>query len=380
MEQEVVAVSQENTEFKELDAYFNNNGIRSVFLVCDAAFQQFRICSYFEKLEEKTGIKVVEFSAFEPNPRYESVVAGVKLFQNSSCDCIVAVGGGSAIDVAKCIKLYRNANGDGCDGSFLNQEVVARPMNFLAVPTTAGTGSEATRYAVVYYNGEKLSLTQESMIPDTVLMDASVLKTLPIYQKKSTMLDALCHAVESFWSINSTNESIAYSKQAIKQILANLEGYLRNQNDAGGQMMSAAYIAGKAIHITQTTAGHAMCYKLTGLYGISHGHAAALCVKELWPWMIGHVDQCVDARGRAYLEHVFLQLAEAFGGRHAKDGCRKFSELLQWLGMETPKAAEGDDMELARSVNTVRLKNNPVLLDNGSLRYLYHKMLYPQAK
>lgn len=105
------------------------------------------------------------------------------------------------------------------------------------------------------------------------------LKTLPAYQRKSTMLDALCHAVESFWSVHATAESKAYSRDALKMIRRYAEDYLANCDEGNAGMLLAANTAGKAINLTQTTAGHAMCYKLTSLYGLAHGHAAALCVK-----------------------------------------------------------------------------------------------------
>ena len=146
------------------------------------------------------------------------------------------------------------------------------------MPTTAGTGSEATRYAVIYFDGEKQSISDYSCIPSAVLMDASVLKTLPIYQKKSTMMDAFCHAIESYWSVNSSEESRQYSRRAIQLIMENKDLYIGNDETGNTQMLKAAHLAGKAINLTQTTAGHAMCYKLTSLYGIAHGHAAALCV------------------------------------------------------------------------------------------------------
>ena len=117
-------------------------------------------------------------------------------------------------------------------------------------------------------------------------MDASALKTLPIYQKKSTMMDALCHSIESYWSVNSTEESNKYSKQAIQTILENKDAYLANKDLGNANMLKAAYLAGKAINITQTTAGHAMSYKLTSLYGIAHGHAVAICISKLWEYML----------------------------------------------------------------------------------------------
>ena len=181
--------------YKVLDVYLNSNGICSFFLVFDGALQYLRIRTYLETLEERTGIKIVAFNDFQSNPTYESVVKGVQCFRKSGCQCIVAIGGGSAMDVAKCIRLYSGMEGNGENGDFLRQRIVPDNIRFLAVPTTAGTGAEATRYAVIYYKGEKQSITHERCIPDSVLMDHHVLETLPLYQKKSTMLDALCHSI-----------------------------------------------------------------------------------------------------------------------------------------------------------------------------------------
>ena len=185
---------------------------------------------------------------FQPNPLYENVLSGLECYRKNSCNAIIAVGGGSAMDVAKCIKLYSNMQGDGEDGSYLKQKILPNEIPFLAIPTTSGTGSEATRFAVIYFNGVKQSVSDYSCIPGTVLLDAGMLKTLPQYQKKSTMLDALCHAIESFWSVNSTRESKNYSREAIEIVIKNLDAYLENKEEGNAEMLIAANTAGKAIN------------------------------------------------------------------------------------------------------------------------------------
>lgn len=359
--------------YSQLDDYLKKINCKTLFLVCDSAFKFLKISSYFEALPNKLEITVVKFDDFQPNPLYESVEKGVKLFNDSKCDAIIAVGGGSSIDVAKCIKLYSNMNHNE---NYLTQIVVSNDIPFLAVPTTAGTGSEATKYAVIYYEGAKQSVTHESCIPSTVLFDASALKTLPLYQKKSTMLDALCHSVESFWSVNSTDESIKFATYAIRIILENIDGYLSNEDSSNASMLKAANLAGKAINITQTTAGHAMCYKLTSLYGISHGHAAALCVNKLWPFMLEHVEKCIDPRGKAYLLETFANLSHVMDCNNVGEGAEKFSSLLGRLDLTIPKAKCLKDFEeLKTSVNPVRLKNNPIKLTIDDIDVLYHQIL-----
>lgn len=370
MKQKVLFASR---NYVELDAYFKENGIRTILLVCGKSISSLRINQYFETLEVREGIKVVRFMDFQPNPLYESVVKGVDIFLENNCDSIVAVGGGSAIDVAKCIKLYLNMDSRI---NYLEQIIVPNEVRLLAVPTTAGSGSEATRFAVIYYNGEKQSVAHESCIPETVLMDADVLKSLPEYQKKATMMDAFCHAVESFWSVNSTEESKDYSREAIQLILENKDSYLKNEEIGNVNMLRAANIAGRAINITQTTAGHAMCYKLTGLYGISHGHAAALCVVELWKYMLDHLEQCIDSRGKEYLENIFGKIAEAMGCETIESAIVFLNEFINGLDLRVPKINNIKDLEILKlSVDPVRLKNNPVRLETEDIAVIYQKIL-----
>lgn len=358
--------------YKELDKYLKDSGHRTILLVCGNSLSRLRINDYFDSLEDRLSIRVVKFSGFQPNPSYESVVEGVRLFCHEGCDAIIAVGGGSAMDVAKCIKLYCNMDHAV---SYLKQKITPNDVDFLAVPTTAGTGSEATRYAVIYHNGEKQSVDDESGIPAAVLFDASALETLPEYQKKVTMMDALCHAIEAYWSVNSNEESQAYSKAAIQAILANKQAYLNNDKIGNANMLRAANLAGKAINITQTTAGHAMCYKLTSLYGIPHGHAVALCVAGLFPYMIDHLEQCIDPRGEAYLAEIFEQIAKAMNCANARAAANSFRELVKELALEKPVASGRDYEVLKTSVNSDRLRNHPIKLEPETIDSLYHKII-----
>lgn len=359
--------------YSGLDEYLRQTGAKRVLLVCGGSIRSLRINGYFEALPDRLGVEVVRFSDFQPNPLYESVVAGVELLWREGCDSIIAVGGGSSMDVAKCIKLYSNMNPSQ---NYLRQAIVPNDLPLLAAPTTAGTGSEATRYAVVYYEGEKQSVTDDSCIPATVLFDPSALETLPLYQKKSAMLDALCHAIEAFWSVNSTPVSQGYSRQAIRLILENMEGYLNGDSARNPEMLKAAHFGGKAINITQTTAGHAMCYKLTSLYGVAHGHAAAMCVRRLWPYMLEHSEECIDPRGGAYLQGVFGELAAAMACDSARQAAERFSEIYKTLGLPTPRCNGDAELDLlSESVNLVRLKNHPIALDAQAIRGLYREIL-----
>lgn len=366
-EQEIIWLDGDYTEFVRC---FKERNIRKAFLVCDEAFRFLKIAEYVEHLG-LSGTEFVFFRDFTPNPRYEEVVAGVELYRQENCDVIVAVGGGSALDVAKCIKLYATM---AASVNYLEQQIVVNEIPLWAMPTTAGTGSEATRYAVIYLNEEKQSVTHESCIPSVVFMDPSVLRTLPEYQKKATMLDALCHAIESFWSVNSTEESRVFSLQAIRLVMDNYRAYLDNCESGCRNMLLAANLAGKAINITQTTAGHAMCYKLTSLYGIAHGHAAALCVSVLWPYMLQHTEACIDPRGEAHLKQIFAEIASAMQEATLEEAAERFERLLKEMALEIPKMQASEFEVLKRSVNPVRLKNHPVQLTEAAIDVLYHEI------
>lgn len=350
-----------------------------LFMVVDSSYPFLNIK---ESVEALPVAGKVMFSDFTPNPLYEQVCGGVERFKTTSCDAILAVGGGSAIDVAKCIKLAVLAEeGDKA----LIPPLVSRllPIEgsripFIAVPTTAGTGSESTHNAVMYYEGAKQTVTNDGILPDYAVLEPSVLKTLPLYQKKCTMLDALCQGIESWWSVHSTEESRDYSKQAVEVIMANWRKYIFENDDvAAAQVMLAANYGGRAINIAQTTAAHAMSYKLSSLYGLPHGHAVAICLPRIWEYMIAHMDQVVDVRGESYLSRAFSDISSAMGAENVKEAISCFSEMLSVLGLSHPVSENKEfDLEvLTHSVNPVRLKNNPIRLSLSAIRGLYASII-----
>lgn len=335
---------------------------KKFLLVKDGAYDFLGLKNYFDTFPH------IEFSEFTPNPLYEQVCAGVELFNKEACELIVAVGGGSTIDVAKCIKLFCKMDHSI---NYLKQDTFDSGITLIAVPTTAGTGSESTRHAVIYYEGVKQSISHLSIVPDYAVLEPSVLKTLPVYQKKCTMLDALCQAVESWWSVNSTDESKEYSRKAIESIRENWEAYIfENTDESAARIMEASNYAGRAINITATTAAHAMSYKITSMYRFPHGHAVAVCMPEVWEYVLSHTDDCIDTRGSEYLKETLLQISELIT-------LDKFRAMLNKMDMQYPEAGnKEEELEtLAKSVNPVRLKNNPVALSTDVMREMYRRIV-----
>ena len=351
---------------------------KKVFVVCDSSYQFLNIKDYIEGL----GFPRVMFSEFTPNPRYEEVCKGIDFFQITKCDTLLAVGGGSAIDVAKCIKLavlVKEGN-DAIIPPLVNTRVECdgAKLPFIAIPTTAGTGSESTHNAVMYYEGAKQTITNDGILPDYAILEPKVLKTLPLYQKKCTMLDALCQGIESWWSVNSTEESYEYSRKAIELIMTNWRKYIfENDDEAAANIMLGANYGGRAINITATTAAHAMSYKITSLYRFPHGHAVAVCLPEIWEYMLSHMDKCIDARGSDYLDGIFHDIAHAMGVDNPYAARDLLTCMMQDMELQNPVAgnrAEELDI-LSKSVNPIRLKNNPVTLDELTIRALYKEII-----
>ena len=353
--------------------FLKGRGVRKFLLVCDAAFPHLRVAGPIAS----GPVPCAVFQGFSSNPKYEDVLRGVEAFRAENCDAVVAVGGGSSLDVGKCIKLFARMDPE--------QDCLAQPLQengvpLMAVPTTAGTGSESTHFAVVYVNGEKRSVASTAALPDLAILDADALDTLPLYQKKCTLLDALCQGIESAWSVRSTPESRAVALRAVRLVLTAMDGSLHNQREANEDMLRAANLAGQAINQTQTTAGHAMSYKLTSLFGIPHGRAVAVCLPHVLQCALNHPERCVDARGWVHVRGVLADVAREMG-------CAGPAELPRRLwGLQAAlfrgERSEGFRMDaldvLARSVNPERLSNNPVALEEETLRALYARILAGQ--
>ena len=364
----------------QLPAILKEVGCEKLFLVVDSSYPFLNIKDAIEALPVK---ERVMFSDFTPNPLYEQVCNGIELLKSSNCDTILAVGGGSAIDVAKCIKLAVLSE---CGNEALIPPLVSKrlPIDgkkipFIAIPTTAGTGSESTHNAVMYYEGAKQTVTNDGVLPDYAVLEPSVLKTLPLYQKKCTMMDALCQGIESWWSVNSTEESYEYSRKTIELIMANWWKYIfENDDEAAKQIMLAANFGGRAINITQTTAAHAFSYKITSLYKLPHGHAVAVCLPEIWEYMIGHLDKCIDSRGQDYLASVFAQISKSMGCESPKQAIDTFRQMMKELELNNPVADKRNEEVdvLSHSVNPVRLKNNPVELNEATNINLYNTIVH----
>ena len=313
----------------------------------------------------------VWFSDFTPNPRLEDVERAVSTCRQAIGSeveelAIIAVGGGTAIDLAKLTAAAVQQPGVlplWKSGRTAIEEPVTR---LLAIPTTAGTGSEATPIAVVYIHGVKHSLEHASLLPGTVIVDSLLTASLPPSVAAATGLDCLCQAIESLWSVRATDSSRADAWEALQLAVEYLVPVVKCPTAESREAMSrAAHLAGRAIGVSRTTAAHALSYHLTSQYGVPHGMAVAIFLGPLLVYNSQITDEdCQDPRGAGSVRQVIQQICGQFGAADARLAAQRWNQMLinlavpsrlEDVGVQTSAARQ----QLARSANLARLSNNP---------------------
>jgi len=310
-------------------------------------------------------VSYVRFSEFEQNPKYEDAVRGTQIFQESDCDMIVAIGGGSVLDMAKLINTFvAHSEINGMEIVKNSKRIAKKGKLLIALPTTAGTGSEATHFAVVYHNNKKYSVTHESILPDIVGLNSIFTTSQPKYLTACTGLDAFSQAIESYWSVGATEQSKSYAKKAIALLLLNLFKVVNSPcEESRKSVMKGAYWAGKAINISKTTAAHAVSYAFTTYYSIPHGHAVFLTLPEFFEYNYEVLETDInDPRGLTYIKRNGNELCELLGvnsAEAAKQFLYAFAKKLNIeLSLEKLDIKNYEDI-IADNVNMERLGNNP---------------------
>lgn len=185
---------------------------------------------------------------------------------------IIGIGGGSVLDISKMTAALKNHKISLNN----NQAQFQKKLYLILVPTTAGSGSEATNFAVLYKGKSKYSLISDHMKADNVFFYTDSLKHFNKSSKLSSALDILCQSVESIFSINSNIKSLTFAKKSLTILNKNLSKYLKGNHSTFKNMFLASNYAGKAINITKTNVPHALSYYLTAKYKIDHGYAVYL--------------------------------------------------------------------------------------------------------
>jgi len=365
---------------ENLREILDKSNSKSIFLVTGR--KSYRSCGAEAVLKELLeSYDVTRFYDFSVNPKLEDVEMGLKIFREHDFDMIIAVGGGSVIDMGKLINIFAAQKGEPL--SYIRKEnTINKPGKFLvAIPTTAGSGSEATHFAVVYVDGVKYSLTHRFILPTYAIVDPLLTLSMPKNVAATTGMDAFSQAIESYWSINSTDESKSYSEKAIKLVLDNIRESVNTSSLKSRKAMAeAAHLAGKAINIAKTTAPHALSYTITSRFGIPHGHAVALTLGRVLEYNAGVTDSdCNDKRGKDYVRKTIRDLVSMLGCSTPREANHAINEIMKDIGLETNLIKLGIQDEkiedIINNINYERLMNNPRKLnDKHVLRALFKSL------
>ncbi len=311
------------------------------------------------------GYNFIHFNNFSSIPLFEDVKKGIIVFKKEKCDLVIAIGGGSVIDFAKLTNILVSQD-DNLIDYVKNIKDIKKPCKpLIAIPTTSGSGSESTHFAVVYIKEKKFSVTSRYILPKYSIVDPTFTESLPPKITAISGIDALCQAIESYWSINSTSMSRDISKKAIKLILKNLLISVRNPTKKTRLSLArASNLAGKAINLTKTTAPHAISYPLTYFFGIPHGHAVSLTLGEFFIFNSSiNKFNATDINRLDNYQQIFSELLDIFEVSSAISAKQKFTKLILDLDLETKLSMFNisiDDIpSILNNVNLERLNNNP---------------------
>jgi alcohol dehydrogenase len=332
----------------------------SVFLVRGkSSYQKCGAKYILQSVFDSMNIKVVEFYDFSENPKVEDMLRGITLFEIMPTNVIIAVGGGSVIDMAKLIRFYYSYRSELKLSNYILKNKL---VPLIAIPTTAGTGSEATHFAVLYKEKVKYSIEHKSILPDVAIVEPCFTFNLNPYLTACSGFDALSQSIESYWNVNATDESDEYAIKSLKLIWPNLPKVVKNGNLHLERIYIAegAFYAGKAINITKSTLPHAMSYPFTSYYGFPHGHAVALS----FPFFISYnTSGFPEDYNRKLNYNIYKRkmnnLFTILGIDNSESAFYVFHNYIENLGLSFNLPSNFCEETIIENINYQRAKNNP---------------------
>jgi alcohol dehydrogenase class IV len=319
------------------------------------------------------------FSDFTTNPKLEDVVKGFDYFVENNCDLIISIGGGSVIDMAKCINVFQSNLTHDFKQLVVNNSISQKGVPHISFPTTSGSGSEATHFAVIYIDKVKYSLSHKFIQPDIAVLNYEFTLNQNRYQKACSGLDALAQSIEAHWSVNSTEESLNYSRKAIQLISKNIVEFVNTGTIESSKAMSkGSYLAGRAIDISKTTAPHALSYSFTSYYNIPHGHAVFLTLPQIFLFnsKITNID-CKDYRGDYFVLNNLNEICEMLGVSSVEAAVVFLKDISSIIGVEINLKKLNlinFERKIIENINIDRLNNNPRLLSKEDLKKIIYSL------
>lgn len=328
-----------------------------------------------EFVEQSHGKIAVVFSNVSPNPDVSEVDECAKIIREQKIDYIVALGGGSIIDCAKAVSVIALTKQSVRDFYGTNVPLPQAHLPLIAIPTTAGTGSEVTSVSVLTdrKNGKKAPMGSPGFYPEYALVDPQLTITMPGNVTAATGLDVLSHAIEAYWSKGHQPITDVLAVHAAKLVFDYLPQAYKEPGNilAREKMCEASLIAGLAFNLPKTTGCHACSFPLTNIYQIPHGEACALTL-----------DYFLKINAGEDKDHRLEALAEALGARDAGQLAEKIFNLKKQTNLRTDlcdlQLSEQQILELVQLSQHPNLANNPVKITEEMLEKMYKSLAWGQ--
>ena len=324
-----------------------------VLVVCNRSMRRLGIAGRI--VEDLGPGRSVLFDGAVPYPTPELVDQVVDICRSGPCDAVIAVGGGSTLDLGKSVAALSSGGGRTIDYLAEDTRLEGPGLPFVAVPTTAGTGSEVTPWATIWdmTAGRKYSLEHPAMFPKHAIVDPELAVSLSPVVTACAGMDALTQAVEAYWSKRSQPISDLYALGAISRIMGNLEdAHGSGQLNARTAMAEGSLMSGLAFSNTKTTICHSLSYPMTAMFGVSHGQAVSITLPAFLLWN----GDTIQARLPALLA--------AFGAASLEDAATRIRSLMTNVGLSVNLRGLGigdDEIEtvLEQGFYADRADNNP---------------------
>lgn len=362
----------------QIKEILKEKGIDKVLLVTDKGIKDLKLTNKLEKDLKEAKIKVTLFDETIPNPTIENIETALKLYLENECQGIIAFGGGSVMDCAKVVGarvVKPNQKVQKMKGLL---KINKKLPTLIAIPTTAGTGSETTIAAVITdeTTRHKYPINDFNLIPEYAVLDESLTLGLPKSLTATTGMDALTHAVEAYIGNSTTKDTRHYSLEAIRLIIENLtKAYDDGKNErARKHLLKASYQAGLAFTRSYVGYVHAIAHSLGGKYNTPHGLANAVIL----PYVLGAYGKTINKK--LYEIAVYCKIAKPYDSQQnaASKFINKIIELNEY--MDIPKRfdfiIEDDIPELAKhaSHEANPLYPVPVLMSAKELQKFYYQI------
>ena len=312
-------------------------GVSRAFIVTDRFMHESGKVSYLTDPMDQMGISYEIFSEIKPDPDIATVTKGIGRLTDFKAEALLALGGGSAIDAAKAMNYLAARQG-----------ILSR-CTFVAVPTTSGTGSEVTSFAVISdpEKSAKYPLISDEMLPDAALLDAELTKTVPPAITADTVIDVLTHAIEAFVSVKANDFTDGAAEKAIKLVRSNLMRAYKNPDDmrARQKMHHASCLAGMAFNNAGLGINHSMAHTLGGHFHIPHGRANGILLPYVMSFNAGCRDQLTPTANRYARIARCCWLEGASMRQSAFNVIRTTKQLVHQLKIPTSIAEAGVSRE-----------------------------------